>query len=210
MKEHPIIFNMPMIQAILKGRKTQTRRVIKPQPGYPYWCGIGHGWDDGHGYEIKCPYEPGDILWVRETWADIHGTLEDKEGRTIKYIYKADDTGLSDPHSYSSWGIKWCPSIYMPREAARVFLKVTNIRVERLQDISEQDAISEGVLTISNTPEYQKALEEAIKNNSKPPLGEVPTQRFRRLWDSINEKRGYGWDTNPYVWVVKFERVVEE
>lgn len=194
MKEHPIIFSTQMVQVILQNKKTQTRRVIKPQPTYPYWCGIGHGWDDGHGYEIKCPYEPGDILWVRETWqykkyGDYGYTADD-------FMYKA-DTG-------ETWVRPWKPSIYMPRKAARMLLKVTNIRVERLQDITEKEAKAEGcsgVLCDCNHEVY------ACENCYNTGYVVTPKQEFIYLWNDMYVKRGYGWDTNPYVWVIEFEKI---
>jgi hypothetical protein len=203
MKKRPIIFSTPMIQAILKGRKTQTRRVIKPQPTYPYWCGIGHGWDDGHGYEIKCRYEVGDILWVRETWANTYNILTDDKREIRKYIYKADNSYLPSGFDDSVWQkVKWRPAIYMPYEAARIFLKVKNIKIERLQDITEEDAISEGIQKQTIYDSFRKPKAYVYCNTCK----DTAKEAFQMLWDSINAKRGFDWNTNPYVWVIEFEK----
>ena len=180
----PIIFSTEMIEAILEGRKTQTRRVIKTRPknrtdfvhishnlyfeGSEKFTWAGYGNPDDPVY-FMCHYKPDDILWVRETWCLADNTDE--------IIYKSDNPSLS---------AKWRPSIYMPRKAARLFLRVKNVRVERLQDITEIEATHEGI----------------IKH-----LGIHARDDFAKLWDSINGKRGYGWDTNPWIWVIEFERM---
>lgn len=200
--ERPIIFSTPMVQAILKDRKTQTRRIVKPQPRYELsehygrWNEYGQGIDketgSNWGYGYICRYgNPGDVLWVRETWCygkDTHAISFDPEPLPGDIIYKA-DIGEVDKEI-----VKWRPSIFMPREAARIFLIVKNIRVERLQDISEEDAIAEGV-----THKY------GVNRNGERTLEKVCTTVFRELWDNINKARGYGWDKNPLVWVVEFE-----
>ena len=182
MNYKPILFSTPMVQAILHEKKTQTRRVIKPQPTNPRYNCIGWlGWEDGHGYKIQPqPHSVGDILWVRETWAD---------GCMSGYIYKAG-------HEYADRldDLKqWRPSIFMPKEACRIFLRVTDVRVERVRDISEADATSEGVKN------YHDSKGNITTKNK--------VEAFRHLWDYLNEKRGFGWDTNPWVWVYTFERV---
>lgn len=197
--ERPILFSGPMVQAILDDKKSMTRRVIKGNPTRPYWCGIGHGWDDGHGYEIKCPYgKVGGILWVRETFS-----LDGKWGYSVfgdldfepngKYFYKADYSGEIKT--------QWKPSIFMPREACRIRLKITDIRVERVRDITEEDAKDEGV---KDPYEYQSS-----EYYEQPHIRglEINQSAFAGLWDSINLKRGYSWKKNPWVWVVLFERV---
>lgn len=210
MREHPIIFSAPMVRAILDGRKSQTRRVVEPKYDPANW-----DWDpkdkdygpwvqDEYGDHYKAtdyaPWQPGDRLWVRETFAMISDwTVVDPDvGMPDGYIYRADWEWEEHP--------KWKPSIFMPRAASRITLEVTSVRVERVQDITEDDAISEGVLTLSYTPEYQKAFDEAVAAGQKPPLGESPRQRFARLWDSINAKK-YGWESNCWVWVIEFRRV---
>ena len=189
-----------MVRAILDGRKTQTRRVIKPQPikSKPKKAIIQPGgvffpdsyyWDEDHpeiGEFVKCPYgQPGDRLWVRETWWPICADAKD-----IKDLvrYKAD--------GYSEGRFPWKPSIHMPRWASRITLKVINIRVERLQDISWQDCEKEGQTSCycNDEPRYKNSL---ISN-------------WIRLWNSINEKRGLGWDKNPWVWVMEWPPILEE
>lgn len=166
-----------MVKAILEGRKTQTRRIIKPQPNA--WHKFNNGFliPELGGEKIKCPYQIGQTLWVRETWAESINSK--RHGNT--YIYKAD--GWEYP-------FKWKPSIFMPRWASRFNIEVTNIRVERLQDISVEDCKKEGIeidyfLAFGNPEQFFKTS-------------------FKILWDSINKKRGYGWDVNPYVWVLEF------
>ena len=176
----PIIFSTEMVRAILDGRKTQTRRVIKPQP---------ESMKDGK--LPKCPYQPGDILWVRETWyyeEHMHeltaGDPDLPSGRyKHRYICKA-----SDP-DYPVGNKGWRPSIHMPREAARLFLLVKAVRVERLQEITEEDVLAEGCGLASWTQDDWPK-----------------TAGFAQLWDSLNAKRGYGWKNNDWVWVIEFER----
>lgn len=184
MKERPILFSTKMVKAILEGRKTQTRRVIKPQPNdireSPF---VKSGIETTHGYEIKLKHEPGDRLWVRETWnvLDSDGCKpSDISPIKERAIYKAN----GDEYPF------WRPSIFMPRWASRIALEVVNVRVERVQDISEEDAMHEGATPLLVDPDG----------------GSCPyCEGFRALWDSINAKRGYGWDANPWVWVVEFE-----
>lgn len=195
MAEKPILFSTPMVQAILDGRKSQTRRLVKPQPPHHTFSRMkgGHGCEIevANGYFMKPPYQSGDRLWVRETWfcdecdPDCAGKENEDEcpfnhvGNCC-YGYKAQYT--------TGWHekIKWRPSIFMPKEAARIWLTVTEVRVERLQEISDCDAWAEGIV-------------------DEVPFGTAQTL-FRELWDSINAKRGYGWDTNPWVWVISFEK----
>lgn len=168
----PILFNTEMVRAILDGRKTQTRRIIKPKPTNPRWNNVGWlGWDDGHGYRMKPPCEPGVVLWVRETW---NGDWCDH------YIYKAD--GGSVVSAGYDKEPRWHPSIHMPREAARIFLRVTDVRVERLQDIDVDGVVAEGL--------------------------EIGAE-FDELWNrtlSKSDRAMFGWDANPWVWVIDFER----
>lgn len=187
----PILFNTEMVRAILEGRKTVTRRVVKPQPAGDgsapeplktrpgYW----NSWGDDNVY--RPPYQPGDILWVRETWQTKRGG---------GYLYKADTIGSFDlfmtPEGRVVNYIPWRPSIHMPREAARIFLRVTGVRVERLQDISYADVIAEGI-----------------------PAGHAENTKFMALWDGTmkrEDRNRYGWDVNPWVWVFDFERISKE
>ena len=187
----PIIFSTPMVRAILAGRKTQTRRVMKPQPTRLRWNNIGWlGWDDGHGYRIKEPYQIDDILWVRETW---------NFSPNWYLCYRADDIP-EDNHGYIG-DITWRPSIYMPKEVARLFLKVTNVRAERLQDITPHDAWREGC-RIGNSFPWEEHIPE-LQQQCRDIV-------FKNLWDSVYAKRGYGWETNPFVWVYEFERSESE
>lgn len=170
----PIIFSAPMVKAILDGRKTQTRRVIKV--------------DDAP--ENKLPrYEAGDILWVRETW------LKADDG----YYYKADIKVPSESENLrKTYGYKWRPSIFMPREAARIFLRVTNVRVERVQEITVDDCRLEGC-----------CCSDCLQTGPHSPDCKCDTL-FYNTWNDINAKRGYGWDTNPWVWVYEFEKFNKE
>jgi len=196
----PIIFSTPMVQAILNGQKTQMRRVIKDKD-------ITNNFDidvDGSVYSYINPetgdsypptaiakYQVGDILWVRETWG------KDENG---EYVYRA-NYGTTEDDSFPPSMFKWKPSIHMPREAARIFLRVKNVRVERVQEITENDAKNEGV---KDPYEYQSP-----EYYEQPNLRgfEINKSAFAGCWDSIYSKRGYGWDTNPWVWVVTFEKI---
>jgi hypothetical protein len=196
MKETPILFSAPMVRAILEGRKSTTRRVINPQPAYRDsklsscdWTWITKtklvGWpEEEFCVEMikHCPYgQAGDRLWVRETFA-----LEPKSAVGDKVLYRADA-------EQKSWA--WKPSIFMPRWASRITLEVIGVKVERVKDISIEDSKAEGVM-----PDYAHQCAD---------LGHPHDSRslFHRLWDSINAKRGYGWDKNPWVWVISFKRV---
>lgn len=213
-KERPILFSGPMVRAILEGRKTQTRRVVKPQPDYVNSLGVPF-FPNGKGpvdYRL-CPYgKPGDQLWVREKFEVVRETcgyevaeydyfqweeeiygppqeaLKDKcprGGERALILYAADE---EEP----VW--RWKPSIYMPRWASRLTLEVTGVRVERLQEISNEDALAEGVLG-----------DECL--TGKPYFADqpLPCMCYANLWESIN---GPGsWDANPWVWVVEFRKI---
>ena len=197
MKPKPILFNTNMVQALLDGRKTQTRRVIKfphndTDGDIPERCAINL---DGKYcfyladaqapmWRIKPRYQPGDILYVRETWNNL---WHYEDGRV--FVYKADDI---EPAPVG----KWRPSIHMPYEAARIFLRVTDVRAERLQDITEKDAKKEGMLR--GEEDYDCELAKVFPTAS--------IAAFSRLWDSLNAKRGFAWDSNPWVFVYEFER----
>jgi hypothetical protein len=201
-KQRPILFSGEMVRAILDGRKTQTRRVVK---GLEYVGGAGlehepcsYGLEDQYGdyhtlpcacppqfhqHTIRCPYgQPGDLLWVRETWNKC--TACNYTDRPDGVLYRAD--GIRSAHP-------WRSSIHMPKWACRIWLRVTDVRVERLQKISTIDAKAEGVDAIS--------MEDV-------PRQATWSQRddFAQLWDRLNAKRGFGWDVNPWVWIVSFER----
>lgn len=226
-REKPILFNSEMVRAILDGRKTVTRRPVKPQPltlrggGIQFpWAtffanGTVHTWDrDGVGgenwnanehpsenkyaeslkrtpYEGACPFgQVGDLLWVRETFleqecvcqaspAALRSGCRFCSGRGLDVIYKTDHPNL----------VGFKPNIHMPRWAARIFLEVTDVRVERLRDISEADAMADGGWTYATCP-FHKA----------------PVKSFEQLWDAIYGKE-FPWASNPWVWRVEFRRL---
>lgn len=177
MDERPILFSGSMVRAILEGRKTNTRRVVKLN-----YAGriarSGKQWHvDDPAAALGCPYgQSGDLLWVRETWGlPWHHAQR-------PYFYRATDEDAVGWHPDFDG---WKPSIHMPRSASRISLEVAGVRVERVQDISAEDAWAEG---IPHSPDVN------------------PLHEFEELWDSINAKRGFGWDANPLVWVVEFRK----
>lgn len=204
MAERGILFSAPMVRALLAGRKTQTRRAVKPHRAddafvlvgqedgswWPYRSPDGESMvmGDGCEYPFSCPYgAPGNRLWVRETFNDDRGET----------IYRADG-GM--PADWFDAGSKWRPSIFMPRAASRITLEVTEVRVERLQDISEADAIAEGVVEHQTLRPGTRACN--IDGGMMHACGPVPVYRW--LWESIN---GPGsWELNPWVWAVSFRR----
>lgn len=195
-KERPILFSGEMVRAVLQGRKTQTRRVVTQ--AFSWIDHRGRPVIDSGGYGVdllRCPYgEPGERLWVRESWATRKGVDHYKPSRLwpgVGVHYLAGGTNILGHRFLVDRG-KGRPSIFMPRWASRILLEVKSVRVERVQDISEEDAWAEGVVA-RGTSRYDgegRAL-------------------FRGLWDSINKARGYGWDANPWVWVVEFQ-VIEK
>lgn len=192
MSTKPILFNTQMVRAILDGRKSCTRRIVKPQPeGYfevseePLYI-----YDtDGNQGKITPPYQPGDIIYVRETWH-----------KYIKRVGKGQNCHLAEFYGYKASvansedaGEPWKPSIHMPKEAARIWLKVTDVKVERLQNITSEQICKEGV-----------EVEEPHVLN-----GEEKRYAFSILWNSTIKKSEldrYGWDANPLVWAIEFER----
>lgn len=204
----PILFNAEMVRAILDGRKTVTRRVIKPQPkGRPVRmtkdsCWPGYFAIQGTEKVIRLPYYPGNILWVRETWAYPSEKEILAGAEQNKYLYKADTP--AQPCALD----RWHPSIHMPREAARIFLRVTDLRAERLQEITEDGAKAEGA--VKSYPYTDPGTGETAFM-----LDEKGTFRcvFPKIWDSTikpTDLLAYGWDANPWVWVIKFERIRKE
>ena len=208
--ERPILFNTEMTKAILEGRKTQTRRIVKPQPKESHTCKLGFilnstdksrkgnfAWGTNeHGGVMsiaKPPCQVGDTLWVRETWCRGHARNGDN-----KTIYKADIEELLQPMH------QWKPSIHMPRKYARIFLKVTDVRVERLQDITEAAAIKEGCRGIECKKKHDYTKDERCGYCDNSGYIETPQIEFINLWDSIYSN----WDDNPWVWVIEFERMV--
>ena len=189
MKERPILFSGDMVRAIRDGRKTETRRPVKPQPWAAKWDGIEDRyntlrWRPGHGNDWPTPElsphgRPSNLLWVRETWGMFNHS--DPEGDVF---YLADE-------DKGNHVLRWRPSIHMPRWACRLVLEVLAVRVERLQDITEEGAKAEGVLLTNKLPDGMEGL-------FRP--------RFAGLWNSIYGKRpGLAWEDNPWVWVTGFK-----
>ena len=181
MKEHPIIFSGESVRAILDGRKTQTRRVVKPQPtemgyGAPLWSKGDHSIGGKIELAKWCPYgQPGDRLWVRETWTDEYGDL----------CYRADGEISAGKGDGPGWSAGWKSPFHMRREDSRITLEIVNVRVERLQEISEADTLAEGVYPPDNPKDWKA--------------------NFGVFWNTINAKRA-PWATNPWVWVLEFKR----
>jgi hypothetical protein len=232
MTDRPILFSGPMVRAILEGRKTQTRRVIKqpleigetdkgrPWPFYP-------GYVAGGAYEgelADSPYGvPGDRLWVRETysWAtfetasgldDWRGLIRYEADANTRYIYQCDapvNVGMWPGAAIRKYEGKKRPSIFMPRWASRITLEITDVRVQRVQEISHYDAIAEGIseCPIPADEEGPKRIGYMVgPDDGKSGLDVHAQDSFRKLWDSINAKRGFGWDKNPWVWALTFRR----
>lgn len=197
MKERPILFSGAMVRAILDGRKTMTRRVVKPCPIFmdtgipPLFDGVDFA-DDVRVHH--CPYgQAGDRLWVREKWWNSRG---DDSMPT----YYAADQFQWNANDWQCHDGPWRPSIHMPRWASRIVLEVVSVRVERLRDISEDDAVLEGI--------EPTLIYEAVHPCGAPAeLYSNRVDEFNLLWDSINAKRGFGWLENPWVWVIEFRRV---
>ena len=190
MKERPIIFSAPMVRAILDGRKTQTRRVVKCKK---------RGKHDPHN--IPCPYgQPGDRLWVRETWRISKGYDNCKPRKKTGSIVHYEADGNPIPQAYGfRWG-KRRPSIFMPRHASRITLEVVSVRVERLRDINHEDIEREGIPDVKPPcePYNQKLWDRLYRRSAK--------MWFIKLWDTI-AKPDAKWDDNPWVWVVEFRKV---
>lgn len=181
-KERPILFRPELVNAIFEGRKTQTRRIARD------WLAVVAGL-------TNCPYgQIGDRLWVRETH-QIYSNGADAEPTVL---YRADGDSAK----------KWRPSIFMPRWASRLTLEITKVRIERLQDITEADAIAEGI---------QKRMIQVGRHSNLEPIYPAFSERaggfhsaraaFEFGWDEINRKRGFGWDKNPILWVIEFRRM---
>lgn len=233
----PMLFNTDMVKAILAGKKTVTRRVIKnvPENAYPGHCVMGAGLFDNETHQrvVAAPYKPGDVLYVRETWAFDTGDDGDEIG-TGYFAYKADDLHHPD--------CKWRPSIHMPKEAARIFLRVTAVRAERLQSITPEQAIREGISRMFDhlpDEEYRQWAARVAPGKKKTDWGwdnylwhgdfgnygmgnklsdawpyqysgyDEPVGSFSSLWNKtlpLKEWPTYGWEANPWVWVIEFER----
>ena len=205
----PILFNTEMVRAIMDGRKSCTQRIVKPQPNEKHTYPLGFVTDSTEKKDVGCfgfgineysgsiqytkpQYQPGDILYVRETWGHPISLNSDKQ-----YVFRADKIAES---GFKNDSHIWHPSIHMPKEAARIWLKVTNVRVERLQDITEDGAEAEGAIDnrgFIHSPENE--------------YDRIYTAReyFIKIWDRTIKKSDldiYGWDVNPWLWVIEFER----
>lgn len=265
--EKPILFNTEMVKAILAGRKTQTRRLIRPQPAgqLSYIFGGSHpgkwtymsrsdakAWDvdesviheeDGKYWTPPCNWD--DVLYVRETWNYGYVDSDWKEGCPPEHWFEELDWKGKD-HDFLReisrfwyladddeplYDLKWKPSIHMPKAAARIWLKVKRVRVERLQDITEEDAKAEGLSKLFDylsDEEFQNSIVPFATGAKKEAFGwtnylhgdsrdtygysdyQSPIDSFGSLWNSTimaGELEQYGWDANPWVWVIEFERV---
>jgi hypothetical protein len=227
MREKPVLFSTPMVKAILNTNpgiwpaepvdpdrpyKWMTRRIIKPQPdkddpcvnyttieGYQtapeYAEKIWAQTEQGESLELKPRYEVGDILWVRETFTKTN------EG---EYIYRSDP--MFDGMGKGDFSWSWTSPLFLPREAARIFLEVKSVRIERIQEISYDDMAAEGI-SFEDNEDFNMA--EHYQIGGSPIQGGSPERfAYASLWDGLNAKRGYPWDGNPWVWVYEFMRVL--
>ncbi|MDR0216126.1 MAG: hypothetical protein LBJ15_19310 [Comamonas sp.] len=198
MKETGLMFKAPLVRSILAGQKTQTRRVVKPQPAAGQgmvnagYCGDRHLWlrdgpcdETDPAYEWRCPMgQPGDRIYVRETFAH--------HPEFAQMAFRADGEEFEDADGWR-WEPKWTPAIHMPRELARIWLEVTGVRVERLQDISAADALKEGLEQCTDLPHRWE----------NPVCFQTAVQLFKELWEST----GGDWAANPWVWVIDFKTI---
>lgn len=207
MKERPIIFSSEMVLAILDGRKTQTRRVIKPQPEASLSrIENSNLWTyTGCDREWKCPYgQPGDRLWVKEMVE--RGFLPHLlTGGPTKYetaVYATDKVPCLEENGFDLipwWKGKVCSARFMPRWASRITVEITGVRVARLQDMNFYDWVAD---FCPSPLEQERALETFVGLKNMAEVAKI-------LWDSLNAKRGFGWDMNPWVWAIEFKRAKE-
>lgn len=196
-RDRPILMSAPMVRATLDGRKTQTRRVIKPQPsaGVRFSPFVASGIEDGHGREIRMPWRPGDRAWVRETWA----CLDSKPRPGSRVAYRASTDG-----DRVRVDAPWHPSIHMPRWASRLTLLIEDVRVQRLQDISANDAEAEGICIAGPDVEIYRREAERYHEAARR-WNAYRLRQFHNLWNSI-----YGpdaWFDNPWVAALTFRPV---
>jgi len=248
MKDHPLLFSGPMVRAILDGRKTQTRRVMKPQPD-PRETEFRFNADNGcwfgvcprnpetggptRGRDFRSPYGvPGDRLWAKEAWAvraaSTGGSLSDCPGRRLGFCYRAsgeqaDEDGHVQIHQEVQVDREtqqkyrrlitepnWRSARFMPKIACRLWLEVLRVWPERVQDISEADALAEGIRRFEYGTQYGTAHISIGYGTSRLALGAMaPTaaNAFCRLWDSINAASGHPWANNDWVWAIEFKRI---
>jgi hypothetical protein len=223
MKERPILFSGEMVRAILEGRKNQTRRALKKQPLDILPMKVPGAWvtlrtrdPEPHGDLIGCRFGvPGDRLWVRETFVLEH-CEDDPKVPADRPLFHYESTDPMNEYDNEYWMIphykatdpapdlyygdidenddgepkcKWTPSIFMPRWASRISLEIVGVHIERLQVISEEDACSEGVEALHIIFDHGKSYRDT----------------YMELWNQLNKKRGFGWDVNPWVWIIKFK-----
>ena len=235
MKTLPILFNTEMVRSILDGQKTCTRRVVKTQPDEKHTFPLGFVAGSMYAKDLGCfgfgtnenggsiqfakpPYQTGDILYVRETWCK-YGDLDDNEqviDGTEKYYYRADG---ENPTPYNQFLIQndicdeyrdfpvWHPSIHMPKEAARIWLRVTDVRVERLQEITKNECIKEGIY-----PSNCRNCNSTFECDICPDEGYDEVDKFVEVWNNTIKKSDldkYGWDANPWVWAIEFEKTTQ-
>lgn len=201
MKERGMIFNGEMVRAILDGRKTQTRRTVKPQPDEDGLAKVTNGpWVDTSERNYRCPFgAAGDRIWVRETWAEAGASAPDLKLYRANYPEHVPSIYENVPLDEE---IRWTPSIHMPRTASRILLEITDVRVERLNAISEEDAEAEGI-DMEALYDSQDCY-DCIANHNMTGRPTV-TGAFKYLWESIYGEEG--WKSNPWVWVIEFKRI---
>lgn len=232
MKERPILFKGEMVRAILDGRKTQTRRMaIDPELSQYYeyapdvsFTQIGRAIFELHrkskerpllipAFGVSCKYGvPGDRLWVKETWSWVSGVMGSMGKCTLNYRADGAQTVFDGEAVMNKTGKlmtgenKWRPSIFMPRWASRITLEIIKIRVERLQDITEEDAIAEGIEIIAPNDPFGRKWRNYYDRT--PEAFSDPRKSYRSLWESINGKDS--WDANPWVWVIEWPKYKRE
>ena len=212
MKETPIIFSGEMVRAILDGRKTQTRRLVKNQGRLK----VVHGWNgrylqpnmifEAGRLGITSPYTPGDRLWVREAWLDGLSNRNDAEKRSREDVYYRADGEFEERPFEDYLDSRWLSPIFMPRWASRITLEITGVRIEQLHDISEEDAKAEGV-SLCSVGDLTTIPESWIKGGWMPSMTATSFQAgFGVKWQEINGKK-HPWESNPWVWAISFKRI---
>lgn len=224
MKERPILFSGAMVRAILDRRKTQTRRVVVPsrymlrytQEKHGGFSSVSQGNEaaanaaQSHlalGHVDRLPYgQVGDRLWVRETHALVPRTAYARSDGVQQTLCPTEDHDAAvyrEGWDRSHGGLRWRPSIHMPRWASRISLEIVGVRVERIQDIGGLDALAEGVERHGDY--YVGGPHPKVAGRRK--VFTLAWQAYKDIWNNLNEKRGYGWDVNPWVWVIEFKRI---